>query len=244
MKKTATDRRIALVAGAPVSYRVRRSDRARRVTLHVDRRDGLVVVLPRRVPADEAERFIAAQADWVARQVDRHGVRNGPVVRQYATGSAINVLGRPRRLRILPLPASRRRSTVRLEDDELVAELAPADVFDPRPVLERWLRALARREIPGRVAAHADAVGAVPSRIVIGERRSRWGSCSGRGTLSFCYRLVMAPPEVIDAVVIHELCHLRHLDHGRRFRALVARLCPEHDARMDWLRRHEDDLQL
>jgi hypothetical protein len=88
----------------------------------------------------------------------------------------------------------------------------------------------------------AEDIGLWPARIIVGERTTRWGSCSGRGTLSFCYRLVMAPPAVIDAVVAHEICHLRHMNHGRRFRRLVTLACPDHDEQMTWLREHEDEL--
>ena len=65
-----------------------------------------------------------------------------------------------------------------------------------------------------------------------------------RGTISYCYRLVMAPPEVIDAVVAHEICHLAHLNHSRRFYALLDKVCPDHRARMKWLVDHHDELQL
>jgi hypothetical protein len=73
---------------------------------------------------------------------------------------------------------------------------------------------------------------------------TRWGSCSLTGTISFCYRLVMADPAVVDAVVVHELCHLRHPDHGPRFRRLVNGLYPDHDLQMAWLRSHGEELDL
>ena len=131
-----------------------------------------------------------------------------------------------------------------MQDDRLHLELPPADLLDPRPALERWLRTFARRHLRERTAVLADRTGLVPQRIMVGERTSRWGSCSRQGTVSFCYRLVMAPPAVVDAVVIHELCHLAHLDHGPRFHALVAELCPDHDAHMAWLRQHGGELEL
>ena len=114
----------------------------------------------------------------------------------------------------------------------------------PKPVLERWLRRTARQIITDRVTELSRKIGLQPGKVYIGERISRWGSCSGRGNLSFCYRLVMAPLPVIDAVIAHELCHLRHLNHSRRFYRLLRLACPDYRRQMDWLHEHEDDLQL
>ena len=122
--------------------------------------------------------------------------------------------------------------------------LAPADLLDPRPALERWLRVQARVWIEARVAEFAPEVGVEPAGVIVGERRTRWGSCSPRGVLSFCYRLIMAPPPAIDAIVLHELCHLVHLDHSPRFHAVLERHCPDHRRHRAWLRAHESELRL
>ena len=134
---------------------------------------------------------------------------------------------------------------------DLAEEERPAT--DDRTVVVASLKELATLGLPKQgyravSGAVRDALAEQPEgtkvRLVIGERRSRWGSCSRRGTLSFCYRLVMAPPETIDAVVAHELCHLVHLNHSRRFYALLDRVCPGHREAMDWLADHHDELQL
>ena len=164
--------------------------------------------------------------------------------RQYATGSNVPVLGRPRRLELTALPPGRSRPIVRLTETALRMRLIAADILDPRPALERYLRKLARDDLRTRVERWSEIVGRQPRRVIVGERTSRWGSCSRRDTLSFCYRLILAPPAVIDAVVAHELCHLVHLNHSRRFYALIERVCPDHARQMDWLRAHADDLLL
>jgi predicted metal-dependent hydrolase len=117
-------------------------------------------------------------------------------------------------------------------------------VFEVRAVLEKYLRRLARKDLTERTAHWADRIGLFPRKVIVGERTSRWGSCSVRGTISYCYRLVMAPPEAIDAVVAHEICHLAHLNHSRRFYALLDKVCPDHRTSMKWLVDHHDDLQL
>ena len=86
------------------------------------------------------------------------------------------------------------------------------------------------------------ALGVKPARITIRDTTSRWGSCSRTGNLSFCWRLVLAPPEALDAVAAHELCHLRVFGHGPRFVALLGSRVPDHAAWRRWLRRHSAEL--
>jgi predicted metal-dependent hydrolase len=233
-----------ILAGRRLRYHVRRSPRARRLGVTVSRRKGLEVVLPRGATRADLERFFLEAADWVALQVERHGVWDGPVRRAYATGSTLPLLGREIRLVLTVLPADRVRPTSDLNGDVLHLALPAQDIFDPRPALERWLRRFAAEHLRQRAEEHADRIGLRPTRVVVGDRVTRWGSCSRTGTISFCYRLVMAEPAVVDAVVVHELCHLRHPDHGPRFRRLVSALCPDHDLRMTWLRNHGEELDL
>ena len=235
---------IALIKGKPVHYRVRRSRRARKMGVQVCKRDGVVITLPHRVGLKIVPELLEHWADWIDSKADEYGVRHGPLVRQYATGSEIPILGRPRRLVINPLPADRKRPVVDLTEDSLTLALAPADVFEVRPVLEKFLRSVARKDLNERTALWADRIGLFPRKVIVGERTSRWGSCSPKGTVSFCYRLVMAPSAVADAVVAHEICHLAHLNHSRRFYNLLDKVCPGHRSSMAWLREHEDDLRL
>jgi len=235
---------LTLIKGKPVRYRVRRSRRARRMGVQVCKRDGIVIVLPQKVGLKVVPELLEHWADWIDAKADEYGVRNGPRILQYATGSEILILGRSRRLEITTLPPDRKRPVVDLADDSLTCALAPTDVFEVRAVLEKYLRRLARKDLTERTAHWADRIGLFPRKVIVGERTSRWGSCSVRGTISYCYRLVMAPPEAIDAVVAHEICHLAHLNHSRRFYALLDKVCPDHRTSMKWLVDHHDDLQL
>jgi predicted metal-dependent hydrolase len=235
---------LTMIKGKPVRYRVRRSRRARKMGIQVCQREGVVIVLPRKVGLQVVPELLEHWADWIDVKADEYGVRHGPRVRQYATGSEISIRGHVRRLVVTNLPPDRKRPVIALTDDMLTCALAPADVFAVRAVLERYLRRLARQDLTSRTAEWADRIGLFPRKVIVGERTSRWGSCSPRGTLSFCYRLIMAPPEVIDAVVAHEICHLAHLNHSRHFYALLDRVCPDHRQQMKWLLDHHDDLQL
>jgi predicted metal-dependent hydrolase len=114
--------------------------------------------------------------------------------------------------------------------------------LDPSAVSESQLRVAAREIVSDLAQEEADRIGVAYRRIRIGGQRTLWGSCSSRGTLSFNWRLVLAPYEVLDYVVVHELCHLRVPNHSRRFWALVERHRPCWPQQRDWLREHGPEL--
>ena len=233
-----------LIHGRRLRYRVRRNARSRRFRVNVTRGEGVVVTIPTRYSARAVAPQLAEWSDWLAEKVEAVGCWNGPVVKHYATGSRLLVLGRPRFLDITALPEGRKRAQVQLEEEVLRLRLAPVDVFDPRPVLDRWLRRLARQELKARVEYWAEKTGLQPTDLSFRDTRRQWGSCNRQGNISLCYRLVMAPLWVADEVVVHELCHLRYMSHGPRFKALLARHCPDHEAARRWLRDHHEDLLL
>ena len=107
--------------------------------------------------------------------------------------------------------------------------------------LERWYREAAREALAASIERQAPAIGVTPTALAVRDQRTRWGSCSTRGTLSFSWRLLLAPAWVLDDVVCHELCHLRVANHSRAFWALFAGHRPGADSR-PWLRAHGGEL--
>ncbi len=148
--------------------------------------------------------------------------------------------GKPYRLRVRL--ASVRRSAVYAVRDDLWLLVAPQDRRTPEAIFVEWLKGEARRLIPPRVAELARRFGFRYGRVFIRSQRTRWGTCSSRGHLSFNFRLVLAPPEVLDYLIVHELAHLRVPNHSRAFWELVARMCPSYRQCRRWLRIHEPAL--
>ena len=109
-------------------------------------------------------------------------------------------------------------------------------------ILEKRYRNAARAKLESRVAYYHRLTGGNYTSITVRDQRSRWGSCSSRGTLSFNYRLIFAPSVILDYVVVHELCHLTHMNHSKDFWDMVASVMPEYREYRKWLREHGHEL--
>ena len=249
----STEEAITLdLPGGPVDAILRRSPRARRLRLTVDARRGLIVTVPggRRTDPRVLQAlgpFVREREAWIRRHlaaVDRArdaAAARGPL----ADGSAIPFHGDPHRIRVVQAAPRRRSSVARVgadDGDELVVTLAARDADRLAGVLEAWLRARARRAIERAAARHAAALGVMPAAVTIRDQRTRWGSASRSGRLSFSWRLVLAPPEALETVVVHELAHLRVFGHGPAFWELVGTRVPDHRRWRRWLRDHSADL--
>jgi predicted metal-dependent hydrolase len=212
-------------------YRIRRSDRARRVRVSVDGNGDVEVVLPRRAPERHADEAVRQLEPWIARR--RRAVARAALEVGRAPGT-VPYLGET--LHLVPEPG---RERVARRGDAL---LVPAG--DPRPALERWYRRRARAEIAPRLDAATARAGSRYTRLTIRGQKTRWASCSSSGAMSFNWRLLLAPPEILDYVVEHEVCHLEVMDHSPRFWRLLASRAPGWRAHSAWLRRYGSTLTL
>jgi predicted metal-dependent hydrolase len=225
---------------------VRRSEKARRVRLRVHQDGRVEVVVPKRgrAPKDFLDGFVRENAEWIRKQQARFTARAQTAERaRYELSGQVSFRGRA-----VPLafcPSKDGRTGIRLDGEAFhvtsTVETTPADV---RALLEALFRRMARDVFEERVRALNAESGYAWTSIRIGEQKTRWGSCSRRGTLSFNWRLLMAPPEVLDYVVIHELAHLAEMNHSSRFWALVAARCPGYEAHVRWLKEHGTALVL
>ena len=210
--------------------------RRKTVALVVERDGRLVVRAPLRLPQAQIDAFVSSHADWV-RSRQALVRKNYRPPRQFAAGESFWYLGQQ-----VPLVmVERKRPALSLEGEFRLARAAQPRA---REAFEAWYRAQARPLIEERVAHFAAITGLRGKKIRISSARTRWGSCSSRGTLSFTWRLVMAPLAVIDYVVVHELCHLAHPNHSPAFWARVASIMPGYKVQRQWLRQHARDLSL
>lgn len=215
-----------VIAGdPPVKVALRRSARARRLSLRVSRMDGRVTLtLPARVPLREGIAFAEGRADWLRGHLARVVAAEGPVL-----GGTIPFRGAD-----LPLVAAPvRRASFR--DGALYLPDEPGRVAAR---VAAFLKTQARDRLAEASDRHAARLGRGYRHLTLRDTRSRWGSCSSQGDLMYSWRLIMAPPDVLDYVAAHEVAHLAHMDHSPAFWAVVARLFPDHAACRRWLRDH------
>jgi len=214
-----------LPGNPPVELTLRRSARARRISLRVSGLDGRVTLtLPRGVPEREALAFAEDRAGWLRTQLGRQAEQL-----RVEPGVTLPVEGRA--LRIAPGQGRR----IQVQGDSLL--VPPHGAAVARRV-RSWLKTLARERIAGASDGYAKDLGVTYTRLTLRDTRSRWGSCSSNGGLMFSWRLVMAPPEVLRYVAAHEVAHLAEMNHSSAFWSVVGGLLPGYEAPRGWLRKN------
>lgn len=203
------------------------------------------MVLPRRMAAREADRLVIAHADWLDRHLSRIHAERAQLAQRPALGEGrlLDIAGE--RYRVSEVDAGTRRPTRgRVEDTpgRLVVRRGQ-DGRTAAEMLDGWLRRRARSAITDVVVQRAAQMAVTPGRISIRDQSSRWASASADGSLSFSWRLILAPPFVLDAVVVHELAHLRIRGHTRPFWNLVESYAPRTPEARRWLRQHAREVR-
>jgi predicted metal-dependent hydrolase len=246
-------RQVALPSG-PIPYLLRRSPRSRGLRLTIDDRRGLVVSVPppqRRGwarPEERVETFIRDRERWIRRHLRQSDQRRAEAAafRGARDGGSVLYLGRPHQIRVIAAASGTRRTTVKPELDDhgqaIVVRIGARERRRVVRILEAWFRERASDAISHAVAKHALELGVQPSTVVLRDPTSRWGSASKQGRVMLSWRLILAPSEALETVVVHELAHLRVFGHGPGFWKLVASRRPSHLADRAWLRRHSHAL--
>ncbi|HWH10483.1 MAG TPA: SprT family zinc-dependent metalloprotease [Solirubrobacteraceae bacterium] len=217
----------------PIPYRVRRSERVRRVRVAVDLDRGVEVVLPMRTPERAAAAAVAELRPWIERRLEEVAALRSRLAERAGWLPYLD-----ERLTLVEEPG---RTRVHRRGWEL---LVPAGDEARRAGLERWYRRAAREEVAGRLDRATGAAGLTYAGLSIRGQRTRWASCAADGSMSFNWRLLLAPERVLDYVVWHEVCHLEIADHSPRFWALVERRSPDWREPAAWLRKNGRDLVL
>ncbi len=218
-----------LPGNPPIDVIVKRSSRAKRVSLRVSGLDGRVTLsIPTFMAEGEALNFAAEKADWIRGHLAKRPDRAAP-----SDIGTVPFRGVPHELSPVALRG------VKVRDGRLEV---PVDPEKADAALRAFLKEEARRALSYASDRYAAKIGARYGKITLRDTRSRWGSCSSDGNLMFSWRLILAPDEVLDYVAAHEVAHLRHMDHSRRFWGLVDEICPGFEAHRRWLRDHGSTL--
>lgn len=229
------------IDGRAVPIAIRRSARARRYTLKIVQATGEpLLVIPAHGNLERGVAFAQSQAGWL-----RERLKRMPGRVPFAEGQEIPLRGEPHLLR----HTGTLRGTVQVTQPH---EGAPAGALPEihvagqhehmsRRVVD-WLKAEARRDLEPAVMAHAAKLDVRPKRVTIRDQTSRWGSCSTTGTLSFSWRLILAPPKILDYLAAHEVAHLVEMNHSRQFWRTLEGIAPHTAEAEAWLKRHGTSL--
>ena len=222
--------------GSVYPVRLRRHRQARRYTLRIQATSREVILtIPPRGTVKEASTFAQKHGGWIAARLGRL-----PEAAPFADGAILPLRGVPHRI----AHRGGARGTVWTEigpgGEPLLCVAGRAPHIDRR--IGDFLRHEAKRDLQEASRRYADQLGLTFHRLTVRDQSSRWGSCSTTGLLSFSWRLILAPSQVLDYLAAHEVAHLIEMNHSPKFWRLVQRICPDHERAKAWLDAHGADL--
>ncbi len=231
--ETAWPDTIDVVAGeASIQVKIKRNPRAKRYLLRLPVGASTpVVTVPKGGTLARACGFVQSHSDWLAERLAKR-----PQARAFMVGGLAPLRGVEHRIAL----SGKLRGLVEAREatDGVREIVVPGDEAHLARKLEKWLKQQALFDLEAAVARHARALGKAPTGISVRDTRSRWGSCASNGRLSFSWRLVLAPPDILDYVAAHEVAHLAQMNHGPQFWTLCRQLAPQTDLAREWLRTH------
>lgn len=225
----------ASIEGQEIAYVLKRSAKARGVRFQVNPETGLIVVIPRWYDKVELPALLGKHHRWILGKLAKLCQNKAGAARTLKSGDAIPYLGMALPLLIVRNPGDRDRCT--LEGDKVIISMG-SESGGVDGVLETWYRSQAAKMIKAKVHELSARFGMTYQRLFIRGQTTRWGSCSKLGNLGFNWKLVLVPEPVLEYVIVHELAHLKELNHGRRFWELVGQYCPRWREHRKWLVEH------
>jgi predicted metal-dependent hydrolase len=211
--------------------------RRRTIALEITPSATLIVRVPLRAPPEYIEEIIRQKHSWIVRKFDE--MKRRPLLsgHEYAEGEIFLFLGREYPLHIV----QDSNMTIERSDKLYVSGTLLPDIKNH---IRCWYREEAHKEIQARCMWFSMKTGHIPTSIRITDARQRWGSCTHKGGLNFSWRLIQAPPDIVDYVVVHELVHISQPDHSRKFWNKVREILPDYESRRKWLRENERLLKI
>jgi hypothetical protein len=220
---------LIVIDGRDVEVKFKRHSRARRLIVRLDRKgEAVTVTVPPRASRKEALAFVDKSRTWIAGRL-----QNQPQAVAFAPGAQIMLRG----VTWVIIHEPDRRGLIRIAPDAACI-IVPGDAAHLKRRLTDWLKREAKRDLLAASDRHARAMGVTFRKLSVRDQASRWGSCSADGGLSYSWRLILAPSHVLDYVAVHEVAHLKHMNHGMRFWRLVLAHCPQAGEARNWLRHH------
>ncbi|MDD2723655.1 MAG: SprT family zinc-dependent metalloprotease [Methylovulum sp.] len=235
------------MANLPFSYTIRRSARVSRMRIVVTQ-DKIEVVAPPNIAEKRLHQFVSEKQQWIMQAIEKVASKNQqaafPVPAVYGEGVGIPYQGRHYSLVVVNSKLKRVKigfaETLIAHIPETLAHDAHSEAI--RPALSQWMKQQTQLRVEQLIHRHAPKKQLIPRSVIIKTQKSRWGSCGINNDININWLLIMAPPEVLEYVVVHELCHLKERNHSARFWALVAEHLPDYQQQRHWLKQQGGDL--
>ena len=240
--RKSTQRRIVL-SGNPIDYDVVVSKTTQQARLRVGP-SGVEVIQPTGVGEEEASAFLRRNENWVLAQLERMSSMRALRRTTRRQPGEIMYRGESTPVHLEIANTKTRGNLVRWSDGEIIVRRGMEARTPAARGLENWLRRQARSAIAECLAPLTARIGQEPGRVYVMDQRTKWGNCSSRGNLSFNWRLILAPNDVLCYLVTHEAVHLAIPDHSARFWLTVQSLCPQMERAKQWLSRHHMQLTI
>ena len=211
-------------------YELIRRTGQKRINIRISQSGKVIVSAPRNLPGEQIATSVAARQNWVLKHLDNlklNRERNNPLKRLLLRGEAYPVT---------VVRGKRKRGGVLIENGGIIVDTYSGDEKEALPAIEKWLIATAREELEPRAREISGNLKIPFNRLFFRNQRTRWGSSSGRGNISINWRIIMTPPPVQDYLIVHELCHQRHMNHSAEYWKLVKRIFPGYTKAEAWLK--------
>ena len=216
-----------------MSYSMRKS-----ILISVEAPDKVSVTAPEGLSEHEIISRVKSKAKWIIQKLyEVKDIKTVTISKEFVNGESFMYLGRNYSLQ-LHVDSTLKKPVVKLYQGKFIVNTPTRDEEVIKKAMEAWYRSKAQEQIKERLKYYQSRVGTKPAKVTIKEQKKRWGSCSSKGNLNFNWRAVMAPSPVLDYIIVHELCHLMHLNHSKEFWNRLSSVLPDYEDRKNWLKKN------
>ncbi|WP_432663750.1 SprT family zinc-dependent metalloprotease [Wukongibacter baidiensis] len=217
-----------------VEYRKRKT-----MSIQIKREGMVLVIAPKGLSKETIKEVVKSKGKWICKKLDEFKeIGYKPENRSFVDGELFMYLGEKYPLKIELHDGGIKRPDVMFFQDAIYIRTSKDDAELLKKAMEKWYRERCLATITERVEYYKHLVGKEPNKIRVKEQKKRWGSCTSRGDLLFNWRCIMAPLDIIDYIVVHEMCHLIHMNHSKEYWKTVEAVIPDYKERREWLKKY------
>ncbi|AGK96859.1 M48 family metallopeptidase [Clostridium pasteurianum] len=224
-----------IYAGKEIEFQVVFSKR-KTMEISIAPSGDIKVRAPLEIPKAVIRERVMEKAPWIVKKLYQFKhIKNKPLIREFINGEVFMYLGMDYQLQI-DIKSHINKAKVNLFNDKIIVTINNENKENTKKAMELWYREKAKEEIDQRINLYQKFFNIVPLEVKVKEQKKRWGSCTYKNSLLFNWRCVMAKSEVLDYIVVHEMCHMVHKNHSREYWNAVASILPDYKQRDQWLK--------